>query len=63
MGIISFLLAVQLIIFQTKIEIKQTVIFFYIIISFVAASIAGDILKEVINRARRLLSYQSNFTS
>ena len=53
MGIISFLLAIQLILFQSKNNNQaDRVIFFYIIISFVTASIAGDLLKEVFNRAR-----------
>jgi membrane-associated phospholipid phosphatase len=53
MGIISFLLAIQLIIFQAKDRNKaDQSVFLYILISFATASIAGDLLKEVLNRAR-----------
>ena len=53
MGLIALLLAILL--FITQNDAKHRInrpVFFYILISFALASIAGDLLKEVFNRVR-----------
>ena len=56
MSIISILLGILLLINQATDKDKtDQSIFFYIILTFAAASITGDILKEIFNRARPVI--------
>ena len=60
MGLIAFLLAILLLLFRSKDRNKDDQpLFFYILITFSFASITGDLLKVVIERARPVLELSS----